>query len=341
MKKTKQSYSKKEKIVLTISIILIVISVIVISTVLIRSWKPLDNKSSDESLDSNIATPKNLKSNSINILFLGIDETSDRTAKLTDVIMVLNFDLRNDSINILQIPRDTYVGTSEVYTGKINGVYSAGKNQKGIQGISNVINKTFGLPLDYYVSINMDGFVKIVDTLGGVEMDVPEAFNLEGIKISKGVQLLDGIKAEKFVRVRSIYNEGDIGRVKAQRIFMAAFADKLLNMGTSNIIKLIPDIVEYTSSNMNIGNISDLAKDLSKVSIDKINIHILPGVSMMNGDQSVYSLYKQQTIDLLNNYFRPHTGLVFEDKLNIFQLQKDSNSNVKPSEGNFGEIIGN
>ena len=153
--------------------------------------------------------------------------------------------------------------------------------------------------------------------------------------------MLDGIKAEKFVRVRSIYNEGDIGRVKAQRIFMAAFADKLLNMGTSNIIKLIPDIVEYTSSNMNIGNISDLAKDLSKVSIDKINIHILPGVSMMNGDQSVYSLYKQQTIDLLNNYFRPHTGLVFEDKLNIFQLQKDSNSNVKPSEGNFGEIIGN
>lgn len=327
------SSSKKNKVVVTISVILIIISLIVITGALVLNWQPFKND--QDTLDQDIGTPNSLKQKSVNVLICGIDEDEDRGTNLTDVIMVLNFDINSKKASILQIPRDTFIGTSEVYTGKINGIYNSGKNKKGIDGLARVIYNTFSIPIDYYLTITMEGFRTIVDQIGGVEVDVPETFFLEGVLIEEGKQLMNGDQAEKFVRVRSIYYDGDIGRVKAQRIFLAAFAQKMIDTPISDIVKLVPEVAKNVNTNMSVKEIIDFSKLGAGLDLANINIHLLPGEATMNDDQSVYSLHKQKVADLLNTYFRPYTDPVPSEKLKVIELQNthsyydDENENLE------------
>ncbi len=332
--------SRKEKIIIIISIVLILISLVIISGAIILNWKPLNNDPNNGELDQNIATPDTIKDKSVNLLICGIDEDEDRNTKLTDVIMLLNFDIVNKKMSILQIPRDTFVGTDKVYTGKINGIYSAGKNQKGIEGLSNVINTTFSLPIDYYFTITMEGFRKVIDSIGGVEVDVPQAFSLEGVKIPAGKQVLYGEQAEKFVRVRSIYNDGDIGRVIAQRTFLAALAQKLKSTSLSDMIKLIPELSKNITSDMTVSKMISFYKLAHTLDLQNIDIHMLPGEATLNGNQSVYSLHKDKTAELLNSYFRPHSDIVTADNLKIIEL-KNKNGNYDNTTVTFNDIINN
>ena len=332
--------SRKERTIVAISIILIVISLFVMLVVLVLNWKPLKSDPNEGQLDQNIATPDIIKDKSVNILICGIDEDEDRYTKLTDVIMLLNFNIVDKKISILQIPRDTFIGTDKVYTGKINGIYSAGKNQKGIEGLSNVINSTFALPIDYYFTITMVGFRNIIDAIGGVEVDVPQSFSLEGVKISAGKQVLYGEQAEKFVRVRSIYNDGDIGRIIAQRSFLAGLAQKLKSTSLVDMVKLIPELSKNVTSDMTVSKMMDFYKLAHTLDLTNIDIHMLPGEATVNENQSVYSLHKDKTAELLNSYFRPHSDIVPVEQLQIIEL-KNKTDNYDNNTTTFNDIINN
>src|SRR5699024_10159884 len=102
--------------------------------------------------------------------------------KLTDVIMVVQIDLETGSVSALQIPRDTWVGTNVSETGKINAVYGL----SGIDGLAEVIYDRLLIPIDHYVTVDMDGFIAIVDAIGGVTITIDETFTLEGVTFTPG-----------------------------------------------------------------------------------------------------------------------------------------------------------
>ncbi len=148
--------------------------------------KELGGESGDKLAD--YETPEPLQGKSMNILLIGVDEGAtgdDRQTHLSDVMLVANYDIENNKINLLQIPRDTYVDNKYKTGGyyKINGIIS--QKQGGITGLIKAINGNFKLPIDHYVKIGLDDLREIVDALGGITVDSPWEFTRFGYQFVK------------------------------------------------------------------------------------------------------------------------------------------------------------
>jgi len=245
------------------------------------------------------------KVDSYNILVLG----HDRAAMLTDVFMLVNIDNRDNSVTVMQIPRDTWVSNHEgpegythyVATNKINAVFSTYFNyhryndgldtseayDKALASVTAVLEENLFINIDYSVIMDLDGFQKIVDILGGVEMYVERPMVYQDpeqglyINIPAGYQTLNGHQAEGFVRYRKGYSTADLGRQNAQKQFMTALLNKAKStLSLSNVDKLtdIADaIYTYIDTDMSAGDILFFAKSLLKCDLANMNMMTMPG----------------------------------------------------------------
>ncbi len=329
-----------DKILLTLSVILIGVSLGIIGYVSLLNWAPLpeiDDEGNVASISDDYKTEEENQKKVVNFLVTGIDyaEGTGR-AKLTDVIMVVSYNLESQSINVLQIPRDTYIG-SEYPTGKINAVYG-NANAGGIENVARVIYDRFRLPIDHYVTITMDGFVNAVDAIGGVEINVQESFTLEGVTINPGLQTLNGTQAEKFVRERHSRG-GDIGRINAQREFLAALLNKFKNLSMGQITSLVPTLMKEVTTDLTVNDVLTLAPQVLKLDTSQISFHMVPGEGAYAGSYSVWSVHKQVLADLLNEYFRPFSDPVPAEELNITEIANTTDY-YDDNDTTVDEIIG-
>ncbi len=270
----------------------------------------------DDGLDLN-----QIREGQFSVLFLGMDESRSNT----DVMMLVMFDIAANQINILQIPRDTFVPDYTAFeAGKINSVYSMGSGDgSGVQRVVDCIEDMFQIPIDRYVTTGCNDIVRIVDLIGGIPINMPYTIEYEpGKTIYEGEQVLDGQKSEWMVRYRHGYNEGDIGRMKAQRIFMAAAMKKVCDIGTIELMRYMNTIVDekLIGSNLSIDEMSKLSDFAVNIGMEKIAMYMLPGEGYNYTPPdwkdydlySVWSIHKDPTIDLLNTYFRPYYKPIFQ-----------------------------
>lgn len=255
------------------------------------------------------------------VLCLGFDETRSNS----DVIMLFHFDIINDKINILQIPRDSFVPDfTNSETGKINSVYTLGdENLIPIQRVVDAVRDTFGIPIDRYITTGCDDIVDMVDIIGGIPINLPEQVIYSYDKVLyPGEQVLNGEQAELFVRARKGYNEGDIGRVKAQRIFLAAAMEKALDLGPIQLTKFLTEVYNkgYIGTDLTLQEMSILSDFGSSIDLDDVTVHMVPGEATDYGDYSVWSIHKNATIDVINEYFRPYQPELSYDSLSITEL---------------------
>ena len=215
-------------------------------------------------------TKKNL--GEFRCLVLGIS-TDEEGALLTDTIMVASYNPNTQKATLLSIPRDTYTGNTPsratAYE-KINSVYSRHEDP---QDVLDEVNEITGLNLEYYVIVKTEGFIKLVDAIGGVTFNVPIDMDYDDtsqdlhIHLKAGVQELDGDKAEQLVRFRhnndgtsypEEYGDNDTGRMRTQRDFIMAVIQQTAKV--ENIFKL-GQILEVAEENV-ITNIDfNVAKD--------------------------------------------------------------------------------
>ena len=199
------------------------------------------------------------KPKQVTVLVLGV--STDISTELSDTIMVCSYNPRTQKSFILSIPRDTFVGDSKSKAkgnDKINSLYT----RKGASGMAKKIEEITGLDIDYYSIVKNDALINIVDAIGGVEFDVPIDMDYDDdsqdlhIHLSKGLQKIDGEKAEQLLRFRhnnngtsypSSYGDNDFGRMKTQRNFTVETVKQTLRFG--NIIKL-PAICSAVFSNL-------------------------------------------------------------------------------------------
>ena len=169
----------------------------------------------------------------INILLLGIDdgdsEAAETEPKRTDAIILLSFDPANNKVSVLSIPRDTKVilpGHKDPE--KINAAYAYGGAVMAKQTVANLLR----VPIHYYALANWQGFIDIVNLIGGVDIYVDKDMYYEDpyadlvIDIKHGYQHMDGVTAGKYVRFRKD-ELGDIGRVQRQQKFLKAAAEQI------------------------------------------------------------------------------------------------------------------
>ena len=182
--------------------------------------------------------------------------------------------------------------------------------------VIDMVEDITGLPVDYYVTLNFKGFREIVDTLGGVEINVPFDMDYDDpyqnlhIHLKKGKQVLDGKKAEQFVRYRKGnhngegYEDGDLGRIKMQQLFMREFVNQKLKL--KYLLKA--DEIFYTlkknmRTNIEIGDIRYFIKDIKNIKTPEINGYTLPGYSRYIGGQWFYIYDKKKTKELIEQNF--------------------------------------
>lgn len=184
-------------------------------------------------------------SGQITVLMMGSDRREGDKVSRSDTLMVAFVDLDQKQIRLLSMPRDTYVTipTTGEQT-KLNHAYAYG----GVDLVKQTLESNFGIKCDYYLDVDFQGFIDVIDALGGITVDVPRDMYYpdEGIDLTAGVQELDGNKALQFCRFRSD-GQGDLGRIDRQQAFLVALKEKMFSAGT--LLK-IPDICSAVMENM-------------------------------------------------------------------------------------------
>lgn len=252
------------------------------------------------------------------IVGVGDDEEERENTGLTDTIMLAVVDKAAQSVQILQIPRDTYVGDITP-TGKINAIYNRGDDAlyHGLEGLSKRIYEMFLIPIDHYVLMDMSDFSNIIDAIGGIPMTVEQEMSYGGVTVYPGEQVLDGEHALVFVRTRNIYDTGDLGRVTAQRQFLEAFAEKIQSMGLKEIIQILPSVMSSIKTDLSLWDMLTLYLSVGTVDLEDLYMTMPPGEPAMINGQSVYLLYPEETAAMLNESFRPYEEDVSASQLGL------------------------
>lgn len=278
-RRAKAKFSKKKRF----AIFGISLAVLVVAFMVVMGFGglfSLNEDASEEQSENIVKVDK--QTGKINVLVVGLDKDGTRT----DTILIATYDMDNDAVNILSIPRDTRMYVGGRYQ-KINCAFAISKNGKikGIDGTIEAVTRLTAIPINYYVELTFETFREMIDALGGIEYDVPQNMNYDDpaqdlhIHLKKGFQHLDGDKAEQLVRFRK-YPMGDIDRVKVQQSFIKAVAEQKLNV---SVIKNLPDIFKAlkknVKTNLTISDITKYAINLSDLSSDNISTYSLPGTS--------------------------------------------------------------
>lgn len=281
-------------------LLLSLLSVGVGGYIYLKSLNPLDvslmNKNSENKNSEAIQK--------INILVLGVDETSPTDPRRSDTMILLSYNPKTNKAYILSIPRDTMIKLDKYGTQKINAAYPIGGPQLAMDMVSQLI----GEPVDYYVKIGYEGFKQLVDDLGGVEMNVPMDMNYDDnagnlhIHLKKGVQLLDGEKALQLVRFRHGYAEQDLERVKVQREFLLAMFQKAKDPSTLlKIHRILKTINQYVETNIPPTTMLKYADYLLKLDKDNIKTATVPGTPQYIDGVAYYITDPQKVLQFMDN----------------------------------------
>ena len=198
------------------------------------------------------------------ILIIGIDSQKNSHTLNTDSIMTLTYSHKKHKVYLISYPRDLYVKYPDTYYHfKINAVYAYGKiylKRDGIKYLSRVIHDITGLNVHYYVMVDFDGFRKIIDTLGGVTIDIPRGFvdyaypdgrgGYKTVKFTAGRHTLTGEQALEYARSRKAAGpEGsDFARAARQQLIIKALSEQFkqkLKKNPTLVFKLFEQIIGY------------------------------------------------------------------------------------------------
>jgi len=244
-KRTKEKKSKK-KIWLWIVGGLLTIFLIFIGTAYYTIQKTMNKintpliETTDESKEQKIVTKKD----PFSVLMLGVDERKDDSGR-SDTMIVITVNPEKQSMKMLSIPRDTrteIIGHNSV--DKINHAYAFG----GVPMAVDTVEHFLDIPIDYYVFVNMDGFLQIIDTIGGVTIDNDMDLTFDSYHFPKGEITLDGNNALIFSRIRYEDPRGDFGRQIRQRQIIEAVLKKASS--TSSILLKATDMLDVVGDNV-------------------------------------------------------------------------------------------
>jgi len=232
----------------------------------------------------------------VNILLLGLAGGNYPGPELTDTIIVASYDPKNNEVALLSIPRDLYVKIPGYGYNKINSAYSLGeeasrqKKNSDIDGASlakETVSDLLDLPIHYYLRMDFDGFKKLVDELGGVDVNVEkdivdtlyptENYRYTTYKITKGPHHLDGEEALKYARSRE--STSDFDRAKRQQQILYAMKEKAVSLKVLANPKKLSDLTQilgdHLRTDMQVWEIERLASLASGISQEKVITKVL------------------------------------------------------------------
>ena len=349
----RRSKAKKKKktpmwlpLAVTLAVVAVISGVVIYAASMVNkveeNIKPEENAAS---LVEEIQTLEEYKGDVVNILVCGIDYEEGRAYSsdgtndgMTDMILYCQFDIKGGALRMLQIPRNSLVATKGRKVNLSNGKTYAVSNYQinsvalsnggNIAALAEVIYDQYKLPIDYYVTIDMQALVEMVDNFGGIEVYIPHDMSFAGSALKQGYRNLDGSAAEFFVRCRhgEGYSNSDIDRLNMQRYFYAGLFKRVRSMGITDVLSQL-DLVfsNYIHTDMDLTTIAKMLVSFTR--IDSANIMLAQTPVFMGvpnvGKTDSFDGYSCVVPDagsiaeLLNTYFRNYTGPVSAEELNL------------------------
>lgn len=280
---------------------------------------PLKNSSHLPNSPDNLSSiiPANL-TRPINVLMLGIDNSghphlgnytpAEALWGNSDTMLLVRLYPDTHQINILSIPRDTLVQMPDIGIDKINDANVRGGAKLAAQTVSHLLSD---IPIDRYVRLDTEGFIHLIDALGGVEVTIPKPMHYVDetqhlyINFKAGQQKLNGQHLQEYVRFR--HDElGDIGRVQRQQVVLRAILNSLLQPSTLGQLPQILQVVkDNVDTDLSIGEMLAIAQILGHTDRQHINMVMLPGRFSEKNEYSLSYWIKnpQATAAILASYF--------------------------------------
>lgn len=263
----------------------------------------------------------------VSLLLIGVDDSEARmqgdSHSRSDALLVATFNPEEKSVKLLSIPRDSYVYIPKVgYKDKINHAHAFGGTHAAIESVEEMLD----IPIDYYVKMNFNAFIEVVDALGGIEVDVPynrlekDENDKNSIQLTKGLQVLDGRHALALARTRKL--DSDIERGKRQQMILQSIIKEMVSVKS---ISKYGDVIEAVGDNMKtdmtfkeMTSFWEYAKD-GMPQIDTIN---LQGYDDWSTGVYYYKL-RDSDVENVSQLLKAHLGLI-PDSSSL----TDSNTNV-------------
>ena len=264
-----------------------------------------------------------------NVLLAATDNGGSRT----DTMMVMSYDIPNQKVGVISVPRDTLV---ERESGSPKLVYGPGGVTQRMADISDML----GVPIDYYIKVDINGFIALVDYLGGVEVEIPLDMNYDDpyqdlhIHFTQGTHLLDGQEAMEVARYRHDnsdspnYNKNqwytDIQRSQMQQQILVNLAKKVLSWDSLTKINGFVEIFnEYVDTDLSLTDMLYFASQAIYLDTSTgVETFTLEGDGNVTykGNRYCYELDPQSTLDAVNRLINPYTRDLTLEDMNILQV---------------------
>lgn len=249
--------------------------------------------------------PEPSSDGALNILLLASDSRGDvaevakdpedtsATDQRSDVLMVVHLSADRSQVQVMSIMRDSFVEVPGHGKAKINAALSWGGTPLAVQSVEGLL----GVRIDHVALIGFDGFAQMTDALGGVTVNVPEAFDEGGYRFTAGETTMGGDQALVFVRQRYAFADGDFQRVKNQQAFIRSLAENAVSRGTFTNPAKLSDLVTAVAQNLSVDpeltpqRMIDLGMSMRGLDPASIAYFTVPATGTgMEGDQSVVYL---------------------------------------------------
>ena len=225
------------------------------------------------------------------VMLMGVDEREGDVGR-SDTLMIATLDAKKHKAAILSVPRDTRVKIKGHGFDKINAAYAYG----GHKLTQNTVEDLLGVEMEHYVIINVNAFTKIIDAIGGIDINVEKRMYYEDpwddngglvINLYPGQQHMDGKTAITYVRYRD--EEGDIGRITRQQKFMKAVMDKLTSPSIiPRIPAIIGEVVDSINTDLSVKQMIEFMAALKEAQSNGLQTEMLPGRPMYIGGVSYW-----------------------------------------------------
>lgn len=260
------------------------------------------------------------ESERVNFLFVGSADG------LTDTLMVGSYDMKNQLVDLISVPRDTYYprpGYNGAWS-KINSIYHS--KQGGMAEVAAAVSDVLdGMPIHYYLMVDYEGVANIVDAIGGVRFNVPFHMKYDDstkgqelhIDIPQGEQLITKENVVEFLRFRQTnpwhkrngykdYGTMDVGRMETHQAFMKEAFKQSIGTRFPKVVSAVMDNVE---SDLDMEMVWKLVSKAQELDSSAIQSHTLPGEPAMREGTSVWVLDEDGVAELLDQiYHRAETG---------------------------------
>jgi len=254
---------------------------------------------------------------------------TDKEGFRTDTMMVLCYDISNQKVGVVSVPRDTLTDRARGKNPKL--VYGSGGVEQRREDISDML----GIPIDYYVQVNIRGFVALVDYLGGVEfyvpcdMDYDDPYQDLSIHFKEGKQHLDGQEMMEVARFRK-NNDGsgysDVGRTQTQQKLLVALAKKVLSWNSLTKINGFVEIFnQYVKTDLDLEDMLYFASQAiyldTSTGVETATLEGR-GDGIYRGNTYCYELDREKTVELVNRLINPFDGELSLEDMNLVRAER-------------------